>query len=107
MAKYYIGDIGTIIKVTTGADFTVLTDASVDLIVKKPGDSTGTTWDATIATSSTEKAAGIVRHVVDGTTDVDSTGTYTLQALVYENPGSSENQWYGQTTTFTVSNLWT
>jgi hypothetical protein len=104
VAKLYDGDIGTVLKVTTGADFTTLTDATCQLIVKRPNDTT-VTWDATIASVTAEKQAGVVRYIFDGTNDLVGAGTYTLQALVWEGTGS-DNKWYGQTVGFSVAERW-
>lgn len=108
MAKFYDGDIGTVLQVETGADFTVLTDASVILVVKYPGDATTEhTWTVTMPTLADEKGKGLVRHILDSTAELVGPGTYTLQALVYENPGVNANQWYGETTSFVISSRWT
>lgn len=104
MAKFYYGDIGTVLKVTTGVDFTALTDATCDLLVIRPGESSPVTWTGVIGTTAAEKAIGLVRYVFTGT-EINTAGTYTVQALVKENDSTS-NQWYGQTTSFTIHPRW-
>ena len=104
MARIYYGDIGTVLKVTTGYDFGDDTAATCDFMVMKPGDSTAETWDGTVSSVASEAAAGVVRHYIDSSA-IDSTGIYHLQALVYAGDGT--NQWYGQVTSFEIKPLWT
>jgi hypothetical protein len=106
VAKLYYGDVGTVLKVQTGVDMTVLTDATCILLVKRPGETDPVIWDATISSLADEKEIGLVRYIFDGTNDLIGAGTYVLQALVYEGD-ANDNKWYGQTTSFTVHELWT
>ena len=104
MARIYLGDIGTVLKVTTGYDFA--TDASATCVLKvlRPGDTTAQTWDGTVSSVASEKSAGVVRHYIQPGA-LSGAGTYKVQALVSEGDGT--NQWYGQTAQFVIKPLWT
>lgn len=104
MAKVYIGDIGTVLKITTGYDFSVDTSATCTLKVLRPGDTTVYDWDATISSTASEKAAGVVRHYIDPA-NLNGAGTYKLQAFI--EAGDSTNQWYGQVAQWVIHSLWT
>jgi len=104
MARIYLGDIGTVLKVTTGYDFATDESANCVLKVLRPGDTTEQTWDGTISSVASEKTAGVVRHYILPS-ELAGVGTYKVQALVSE--GDSTNQWYGQTAQFNIKALWT
>lgn len=91
MSKIYIGDYGTIFRVSTGAD---LTDASAaKMKIKKP-DNTEIEWTADIDAPASD---GIISYTtLDG--DLDSAGVWSLQSLITFPSGV----WSGDTVTFTV-----
>ena len=103
MAKVYIGDVGTILKVRTGYNFITDASASVELRVMRPGDTTEVTWIAAPSGVASEASNGIVLHYIDST-NLTTAGQYKVQALVGE--GDSTNQWFGQPGAFTIYNRW-
>jgi len=104
MAKVYLGDVGTILKITTGYNFLTDSSATCELKVMRPGDSTAQTWGATISSTPSEAQSGIVRHIID-TTNLAGSGTYRIQSLVHAGDGT--NQWYGNVASFIINPLWT
>lgn len=88
--KYYVGDVGTTLVVSTGNNLTTAT--LIKLKVQKP-DGTEHTWDAIINPALNTQ---ILYTVVAG--DLDQLGTYKVQAYV-EFPSG---KWRGNTASFKV-----
>lgn len=91
MAKVYVGDIGTLIKLSTGVNLTDATDQSI--FYKKPG---GTEIEKAALVESPASSGIIYFTLADG--DFDEAGEYKFQAWV-EFPSG---EWYGETATLTV-----
>lgn len=89
--KYYVGDLGTVITVSTG---NVLTGATTtDLKVQKP-DGTEVVWTGTIDPLNNQRIVYTI-----GVGDFDQSGRYRLQSFVAFPSGS----WLGNTAEFTVA----
>jgi hypothetical protein len=88
--KYYVGDVGTLIYVSTLNDLTTAT--TTDLLVQKPRGAV-VTWDADVDPTDDTR---ILYEVKVG--DFDQAGEYKLQAYVVFPTG----QWRGNTAKFTV-----
>ena len=89
--KYYIGDIGTLIRVDTGVDIHDAT--TVSLLVLKPSDVIEE-WDGEVD----EDFPTEIQHTTE-LGDFTSAGTYKVQAYVE----TTEGTWKGSTTSFVVS----
>jgi hypothetical protein len=89
--KYYVGDIGTRLIVSTGNNLTTAT--TWDLLVQKPSGAIDT-WVGAIDGGDNTR---IVYTIQNG--DFDELGRYKLQAYVVFASGS----WRGNTAYFTVS----
>lgn len=88
--KYYVGDEGTVLVVSTG---NVLTTATLlQLLVQKP-DLTEETWSATIDPLNNTRMTYTVQ-----TGDFDQAGRYKVQAYVEFATG----KWRGNTASFLV-----
>lgn len=94
--KIYIGDIGVTFRVSTGIDLSTATVTK--LKVWTPKDS-ALEWTATVYGSATD---GILEYVNDSD-DFPVAGTYKLQAYVELSTGK---KFYGETTTFTVYDVY-
>lgn len=73
--KIYLGDIGTIITVETGADLTGAT--TMEFLIKKPSGA-GDTWTAVIPGGSVAQDGILIYTTILG--DLDESGQYALQA---------------------------
>jgi hypothetical protein len=105
--KYYVGDIGTEVRVDTWVD---LTDATVtNLLILKP-NATEVTW---AGTADDETAEELARR--EGTVALTSVITYVTQAGDFNVRGlylvqawivTPDGQWRGDVASFEVSPPW-
>ena len=89
---YYLGDIGTVITVSTGVDLSAASTA--ELKIKKP-DKTVTTWAASV--SGGDNTQLVYTVVAD---DFDQAGTYKVQAYIVTASWTGR----GNTASFDISN---
>lgn len=89
MSKNYVGDVGTLLRVSVGTDISDAT--TVRLYITKP-DATTATWVGAVSDCGKE----ITYTILSG--DWDQDGEYLLQSYVVT-PGGT---WYGDTVAFKI-----
>lgn len=73
--KVYLGDVGTVFRVSVGVDLTDATDTVIK--VKKP-DNTEHEWTASVESPA---SAGIIVYTADAD-DINQAGTWYFQSLI-------------------------
>jgi hypothetical protein len=94
MTGSYKPDIGTVIALDTGVS--ILGASAVSIEVKKPSGAT-VSWVGAVGADN----QSVEYTILAG--DLTESGTYKLQAKVVIGSGT----WYGQTTDYSVKELWT